>query len=115
QRADVAHDEQLARAGTGEQVGHEARIGAADEQRLGVLTLRHQILEALLVAREVVGVEVAQARQQFIAVADAIADAPLPRATGRSGRTRVHCTRGELAPSRAMPRTSASPTSNCMN
>lgn len=66
QRADVAHKEELARSGAGEQVGHEARVGTADEQRLGVLALGHQVLEALLVAREVVGAEMPQAQQQLV-------------------------------------------------
>ncbi|MCY1562939.1 hypothetical protein D9M68_1004040 [compost metagenome] len=66
QCSNIAHDEELTRTGAGEQVGHEARVGAADEQRLGVLALGHQVLKALLVAREIVGAEMPQAQQQLV-------------------------------------------------
>ncbi len=64
--AHVAHQEEFTRPRAGEQVRHQARIGAADEQRGGPLALRHQVLEALAVARERIVVEAPQALQQLV-------------------------------------------------
>jgi len=96
--ADIAHNEQIARLGTGQQIGHQTRVGAADEQRLGVLAVCHQILKALLVAREVIRVELPQAVQQLVGFGGVVA----------------HCTSGVSAPSRSMPSTRACPTSSSM-
>ena len=65
-RAHVAHQKQLAGRGAGEQIGHQAGVGTADEQRLGVLAFAHQILEALLVAREIIGMEIPQPQQEIV-------------------------------------------------
>ena len=94
--AHVAHDEQLARAGASQQIGHHARVRAADEQRLGVLALGHQVLKALLVQGKVIGLKTPQTQQQLV------------------GGVFAHCTRGESAPSSSIPSTSAWPTSSVM-
>ena len=64
--ADVAHQEQLARAGTGQQVGHQTRIAAADEQRHRVLAIVNQQPEVRTLRRESVRLEALKALQQFV-------------------------------------------------
>ena len=64
--AHVAHDEQVARGGTRQQVGHQAGVGAPDEQRGGMLPLVHQRLELLAVLGKGVVMEAAQTVQQLV-------------------------------------------------
>ena len=59
-RPHVANDEQLAWAGARQQVGHQARVRAADEQDGRVLAVTHQILELLLHARKSMVMKAAQ-------------------------------------------------------
>ncbi len=92
--ADVAHQEQLARPGAGEQVRHQARIGTADEQRRRVLAVVDQRLELRAVLREGV---VVKAPQPFAAVR---------RASSRPARG-AYCTSGVSAASRSTPSTRA--------
>mgnify|MGYP006170609733 CR=1 FL=1 len=66
QRAHIAHDEQLARPGAGQEVRHQARIRAPDEQGFGVLPLRHQILKPLLVQWKIIRMKTLQTLQQLI-------------------------------------------------
>jgi hypothetical protein len=63
---DIAHDEQLARPGAGQQVGQQARVRAADEQDGRVLAVAHQVLELLLRAGKGVVVKAPQAQQQVV-------------------------------------------------
>src|SRR5690606_19738917 len=94
--ADVAHDEELPRPGAGQEIRHQARIRTPDEERLGMLAVRHQVLKALLVARKVVGMEAAQPQQQFVLF------------------VAVHCTSGEAAASTSRPSITAPPASTRM-
>ena len=103
----VAHQKQFPRPGTGQHVRHQPRVGAADEQRLGVLALGHQVLKTLLVQRKVVGLEMPQPRQELVAVG-------LGVGRGRGGHVHAYCTRGESAASRAICTSSASPASRLM-
>jgi hypothetical protein len=58
---DVAHLEQVARLGAKQQVGHDARIRAADEQRVGILPALDERAEFRREVLEMPGLETAQA------------------------------------------------------
>jgi len=98
---DVAHQEKFARPGARQQVGHQARIAAADEQRRRVLAVVHQQPEVAAVLRKA---SVWKRRS---------------RSSSSSGMgivarmRRAYCTSGEAAASRSTPRTSACPASSC--
>ena len=65
-RPHIADHEDLARAGTGQQIGQQARVGAADEQDVGMLAVLHQAAELAFNGREMVVVKAAQPLQQVV-------------------------------------------------
>ena len=91
-RAYVAHQEELARPGAREHVGHEARIAAAYEQGGRVLAIVHQLAEAIGMQRKRVFLKATQALQEVVFW--------------------HHCTSGVSAPSNSTPCICACPASN---
>ncbi len=67
----VAHHEDLARPGACQEIGHQARIGAADEEDVWMLAVFRERLEPAFDGGEGVVVKPAQALQQIVGHVDA--------------------------------------------
>ena len=65
--ADVAHQKEVPGLRVRDQVRHDARVAARDEERLGVLSLR-ELREELFVGREVLGLKRVDAKGEFLHV-----------------------------------------------
>jgi hypothetical protein len=67
-RADIAHDEQIAGLCAEQQMRDDARIGAADEQRSRILSVLNQRAELRLRATKMLGVKSAQTTADLIVI-----------------------------------------------
>ena len=66
--SDIAHDEELAGSGVRDEVRHDARIAARDEERFGTLPGDRELLEERAVRREVVCLKMVNSRFELLHV-----------------------------------------------
>ena len=64
--SDVADHKQFTRAAVHQQIGHDARIGAADEQHGRTLPLVYEVLELPSEPRKITRLETPQAAKYFV-------------------------------------------------